>query len=281
MRNFDLKSGVDNYCVMGNPVTHSKSPLIHAAFAAQTGQKIHYQKIHVEPGEFAETLDEFQELGGKGLNITIPFKEDAWRAADILTDQANRAGAVNTLWFDQGGRRHGDTTDGRGLITDITVNHNVRIAGSEVLVLGAGGAVRGIIDPLFDQKPARIVIVNRTVSRAEDLARSFSDRGELIACGYEHIGKQKFSLVINGTAASLQGTIPPLPDDLLRPAACCYDMMYADTDTPFVTWARLHGAAKALDGFGMLVEQAAESFLIWRGIRPDTGPVIEMLRRSV
>ena len=265
---------------MGNPVAHSKSPQIHAAFARQTGETLVYQAIHVELDGFPAALDAFQKMGGKGLNITLPFKEAAWQSAQMLSSRADRARAVNTLWFGQGGKRHGDNTDGIGLIRDLTMNHDIQLTGKDVLVLGAGGAVRGILDPLFDQDPARVVIANRTVSRAIELARLFLDRGELVACDYEALRGQHFHTVINGTSASLQGSVPPLPDNLLLPDACCYDMMYAEIDTVFVTWARAHHVGKALDGIGMLVEQAAESFYIWRGVRPDTRPVIEMLRKE-
>ncbi len=281
MQNFSLMPGVDNYAVFGNPVAHSKSPKIHAAFATQTGQAVHYQAIRVELNEFRQTLDAFQQAGGRGLNITLPFKEEAWRCADHLTDRARRAGAVNTLWFDQEGKRHGDTTDGAGLICDLTVNHGLTLTGQDILVLGAGGAVRGIIDPVFDQQPAHIVIANRTPARASDLARLFSDRGEVHACDYSGLRGRKFHLVINGTSASLQGTLPPLPEDILSPGAVCYDMMYDSSDTIFMSWAKVHGAVRALDGLGMLVEQAAESFRIWRGVRPLTIPVIEMLRAAI
>lgn len=270
--------GVDNYCVMGNPVQHSKSPQIHAAFARQTGQNIHYQAILVEEGKFSDALAAFQEQGGKGLNITIPFKGIACEVADHLSATAKRARAVNTLWFDENGKRFGDTTDGTGLIRDLVENHNISLAGEEVLVLGAGGAVRGVLDSLFDQMPARVVIVNRTISRAEELADAFSDRGNIATCRYGELSGQQFRYVINGTAASLQGEVPPLPDDILGKDAFCYDMMYASDDTVFIRWAKSHGAVRAYDGLGMLVEQAAESFFIWRGIRPETGPVIEMLR---
>ena len=265
---------------MGNPVAHSKSPQIHTAFARQTGETLVYQAIHVELDGFPAALDAFQEMGGKGLNITLPFKEAAWQAAHVLTGRAERARAVNTLWFDRRGKRHGDTTDGIGLIRDLTLNHDIQLSGKDVLVLGAGGAVRGILDPLFDQEPARVVIANRTVSRAIELARLFVDRGELVACDYEALRRQRFHVVIHGTSASLQGSVPPLPDDLLLPDACCYDMMYVETDTVFVSWAKAHHAAIALDGIGMLVEQAAESFHIWRGVRPETRPVIAMLREK-
>lgn len=280
MQNFHLIPGVDNYCVMGNPIAHSKSPQIHAAFARQTGQQIHYHAILVDQDGFNTALDEFQQQGGKGLNITVPFKGDAWKAADSLTTRAERTCAVNTLWFDESGKRYGDTTDGIGLIRDLTINHKISITRKDVLILGAGGAVRGILDPLFDQNPARIMIANRTISRAEELAAAFSDRGELLAGDYDYLKRQQFDLVINGTSASLQGVVPPLPADVLRAGACCYDLMYANTDTAFVTWAKDHHAAKAFDGTGMLVEQAAESFYIWRDVRPQTKPVIEMLRQK-
>jgi len=278
---FKLIPGADNYAVMGNPVAHSKSPQIHDAFARQTGEPVVYQAIHVALDGFPAALDAFQEMGGKGLNITVPFKEAAWQASHVLTGRAQRARAVNTLWFDQSGRRHGDTTDGIGLIRDLTVNHDIQLSGKDVLVLGAGGAVRGILDPLFDQKPARVVIANRTVTRASELAGLFADRGKLAACGYEALRGQHFHIVINGTSASLQGTVPPLPDDLLLPASCCYDMMYAEIDTVFISWAKARGVARALDGIGMLVEQAAESFYIWRGVRPETRTVIAKLRKEV
>lgn len=280
LQTFSLKPGVDNYCVMGNPVQHSKSPLIHAAFARQTGQNIHYQAILVKEGKFSDALAAFQQQGGKGLNITIPFKQDAWELADRLSPAAVRARAVNTLWFDENGNRFGDTTDGTGLVRDLVENHGISLAGEEILILGAGGAVRGILDPLFDQNPARIVIANRTIARAEELADVFSDRGDFTACGYDDLQGQRFNYVINGTAASLHGEVPPLPEDLLATNAFCYDLMYANEDTVFIKWSKLHGTDRAFDGLGMLVEQAAESFLIWRGIRPDTGPVIEMLRND-
>lgn len=280
MYNFNLLPDVDNYCVMGNPVRHSKSPQIHAAFARQTGQNIHYQAILIEEGKFSGALAAFQEQGGKGLNITIPFKRAAWEIADNLSVAAKRAQAVNTLWFDKFGKCQGDTTDGTGLIRDLVENHDISLAGEEILILGAGGAVRGILDPVFDHKPERIVIANRTVARAEELADAFSDRGNITTCRYEELSGQQFHYVINGTAASLQGEVPPLPDDLLGKDAFCYDMMYASEDTVFIRWANSHGAARAYDGLGMLVEQAAESFYIWRGVRPETAPVLKMLRQQ-
>ena len=277
-KNFSLDPAVDHYCVMGNPVAHSKSPQIHAAFAAQTGQHMYYQAILVEPGGFPAALEAFRRHGGKGLNITLPFKHEAWAASRLRSRRADRAQAVNTIWFTGDDDCHGDNTDGIGLVRDLTVNHGVVIAGQAVLILGAGGAVRGILDPLFDENPSRVVIANRTLVRAEHLTKLFSDRGDISACGFADLAGQQFSLVINGTSASLQGEVPPLPDDLLAGKVCGYDMMYAPTDTAFVQWAKDHGAALAIDGTGMLVEQAAESFLLWRGVRPDTAPVIKMLK---
>jgi shikimate dehydrogenase len=272
-----IDSSIDNYCVMGNPVAHSKSPQIHTVFAQQTQQNIFYQAILVEEGKFKEAIREFQEQGGKGLNITVPFKGDAWGVADHRSSKAERARAVNTISFDDG-KIIGNNTDGVGLVRDLTSNHNVSIKDKNILILGAGGAVRGIIDPLFDDEPDRVVIANRTVSRAKELADTFSNRGDVTVCGFDELMGSSFDIIINGTSASLQGTIPPLPENLLNANACCYDMMYSMGDTPFVSWAKAQGADKAFDGLGMLVEQAAEAFFIWRGVRPETGSVIELVR---
>ncbi|OGT36287.1 MAG: shikimate dehydrogenase [Gammaproteobacteria bacterium RBG_16_51_14] len=280
MTNFSLKPGVDNYAVMGHPVAHSKSPRIHIAFAGQTRQTLHYQAIEVAYGGFNEALTEFQGLGGMGLNVTVPFKRDAQAASDQLTERARRAHAVNTLWFDKDGRRCGDTTDGIGLVRDLTANLGINLHGGRILILGAGGAVRGVLDPLFDAGSGYIVIANRTVENAVKLAGMFSDRGEILACSYANLPAMQFHLVINGTSASLQGQVPPLPDTVLKANTICYDMMYADVATPFVQWARDRAAGAVYDGLGMLVEQAAVSFEIWRSIRPETKPVIEMLRKQ-
>jgi len=274
-----LDSSIDNYCVMGNPVAHSKSPQIHAAFAEQTRQKIFYQAILVDKGKFRDAIKEFQHQGGKGLNITVPFKRDAWEASDQMSRRAKRAAAVNTISLNDEGKITGDNTDGIGLIRDLTTNHKLSIKDKNVLILGAGGAVRGILDPLFDELPIRIVIANRTVSRAEKLIDTFSDRGDVSACGFDELAGGNFDIIINGTSASLQGDIPQLPESLINKNTCCYDMMYSETDTPFVAWAKVHGAGIALDGSGMLVEQAAESFYIWRGVRPETGSVIKSLKK--
>lgn len=279
MYNFSLDLSKDNYCVMGNPVAHSKSPLIHSSFAEQTSQNIHYQSILVQEGDFKIALAQFIQQGGKGLNITVPFKGDAWQASRAnCTDRANKAQAVNTIWFGPQGECHGDNTDGIGLVRDLTINHQVTLAGTNILILGAGGAVRGILAPVIDEKPESIVIANRTLAKAKQLQELFSYMGNVLACNYKDLSGQTFDVIINGTSASLQNELPPIPDDLPVNGSCCYDMMYSDKDTPFVTWAMQSHAAKAIDGLGMLVEQAAESFYLWRGIKPDAQPVIKMLR---
>ncbi|MEE9552633.1 MAG: shikimate dehydrogenase [Gammaproteobacteria bacterium] len=280
MSNFSLDAAIDHYCVMGNPVAHSKSPQIHKAFAEQTKQHLDYQVILVEEGGFPAALDEFQRQGGMGLNITVPFKGDAWEVCHDRTQRAERAQAVNTIWFGDDGVRHGDNTDGIGLIRDLTVNHQIKITGQDVLILGAGGAVQGILELLLDQQPTRIVIANRTLSRAEQLVQIFSDYDHLKACGYDELEGKQFNIVINGTSASLQGEVPPLPDKILTENACCYDLMYSNVDTAFVRWAKSHNSLLALDGLGMLVEQAAESFYLWRGVLPETKAVIELLREQ-
>ncbi len=276
----DINPSVDNYCVMGNPVAHSKSPQIHTAFAEQTQQNIFYQAIHVDDGKFIAALKEFQAQGGKGLNITVPFKGDAWEISENRSNRSERALAVNTISFDDAGKITGDNTDGVGLIRDLTINLEISIKDKDILILGAGGAVRGILDPLFDKEVGRITIANRTVNRAEELADMFSDRGDIFTCGFDELAGSGFDIIINGTSASLQGEVPPLPENLLNDNACCYDMMYSMSDTPFVSWAKAQGATKAFDGLGMLVEQAAESFFIWRGVRPETRQVIDALRKD-
>jgi shikimate dehydrogenase len=276
---FSLDPVRDNYAVMGNPVVHSKSPLIHHAFAAQSGEDILYQAILVAENGFPDALQRFQQQGGKGLNITLPFKGAAWQAVDVKSPRAQHARAVNTIWFSATGTRHGDTTDGPGLVTDL-INNKVTIRDKRVLVLGAGGAVRSVLSSLFAEQPGRLVISNRSNERAQRLVAQFPEFTGLEVLSLDHLNGEVFDLVINGTSASLSGQMPPLPDTILGAHACCYDMAYGDTDTVFVTWAKQHGAALALDGLGMLVEQAAESFFIWRGVRPDTRPVLEMLRKA-
>jgi shikimate dehydrogenase len=268
----------DRYAVMGNPIAHSKSPRIHELFARQTGQALTYEAILVPVDGFAAALDAFQRAGGKGVNITVPFKRQAWEAVHQRSLRAERAGAVNTIVFRAGDERFGDNTDGAGLVRDLTDNHGVGLAGARLLVLGAGGAVRGVLEPLLACRPARLVIANRTAERAVELARAFGADGPVHGGGFDALAGERFDLIINGTAASLQGELPPLPERSLQPGGCCYDMMYGDRPTAFMEWGRAHGAGRLLDGLGMLVEQAAESFLLWRGVRPQTAPVIDRLR---
>lgn len=278
---FDFDKPADAYAVMGNPISHSRSPQIHAAFAAQTGQLIRYTAIQVDPGGFAQAVGNFFANGGKGLNVTVPFKREAWEMAGERGPEAEQAGAVNTLLLNADGVLVGRNTDGVGLVRDILHNHGGVIAGQRVLLLGAGGAARGVLQPLLAQQPARLVIANRTASRAHQLAADFRPLGEVTGAAFEELAGQPFDLIINATAASLQGEVPPLPDEICTATSWCYDMMYAAEATPFVRWARQHGAAQSLDGLGMLVEQAAESFLHWRGVRPDTAPVIQKLRHEL
>lgn len=269
---------IDRYAVMGHPIAHSKSPTIHARFAEQTGQTLSYEAILVEPGDFPAAVQRFAAAGGKGLNITVPFKQEAWALADKRSERAERAGAVNTLKFETDGTLYGDNTDGVGLVRDLKQNHGVALRRKRVLVLGAGGAVRGVLAPLLAEEPARLTIANRTVAKGEELVQLFQDLGPIDACGFDALAGQHFEVVINGTAASLQGELPPLPDELLAAGAVCYDMMYGAEPTPFMHWASAHGAVLTLDGLGMLVEQAAESFWLWRGIRPETQSVITAVR---
>lgn len=272
---------VDRYAVMGNPVEHSKSPAIHAEFARQTGQAISYTAERVELGQLAAAIVAFQKHNGKGLNITVPFKQDAFQLATELSDRAQRAGAVNTLVLYDDSHYFGDNTDGIGLVRDLSQNHDIHINARNILILGAGGAVRGVLEPILQQLPRSLTIANRTVEKAQELAREFADLGDITACGFQQLAGHRFDLVINGTAASLSGELPPLPDNILTDGACVYDMMYGAQPTPFMRWGEQQGAALCLDGLGMLVEQAAESFYIWRKIRPDTQPVIASIRASL
>lgn len=267
----------DFYAVIGNPVAHSKSPLIHAEFARQTGQDISYTAILAPLDEFAATVHEFIRRCGKGANVTVPFKQEAWKLADNLTERAARAQAVNTLRFDNS-VIFGDNTDGAGLVRDIEENLGFPIKGKHVLLMGAGGAARGVLLPLLNQHPVSLTIVNRTPERAHELRQQFASCGNLRCCGYPELAGQQFNLVINATSSSLKEELPPLPDDIFAEGALAYDMMYGKGLTPFLTFAKHRGAAVLADGAGMLVEQAAESFYIWRGVRPLTRPVIALLR---
>ncbi|MGB4344641.1 MAG: shikimate dehydrogenase [Moraxellaceae bacterium] len=270
----------DLYCVFGNPVAHSKSPVIHAAFARLTGHALRYEARLAPADDFAGSLGAFLAEGGKGCNITVPFKEQAWALAVVRSRRAEKAGAVNTLLVGKDGRLYGDNTDGVGLVRDLVRNAGVTLAGKRVLVLGAGGAVRGVLSPLLAEKPASLVVANRTAGKAEALAALFADEGSISGTGFTGLAGQQFDVVINGTSASLQGDLPPLPADVLAPGAFAYDMMYGAQPTVFLQWAAAHGA-HTRDGLGMLVEQAAEAFFIWRNVRPPTAGVLAELRAAL
>ena len=270
----------DRYAVFGNPIGHSKSPDIHNQFAAQTGQSLIYTAELIELDQFAESVTAFVDNHGKGLNITVPFKQEAWQLASKRSPRAERAGAVNTLLI-KDNTLFGDNTDGLGLVRDLIDNHNQNINNQHILIVGAGGAVRGVIEPILELKPAELVIANRTVEKAWQLAKDFSEFGNISGCSLEALDTQHFDIVINGTSASLQGELPPLPGTLFNENACAYDMMYAARPTPFMQWAKQNGAAHVYDGLGMLVEQAAESFRLWRGVTPETRPVIQSIRDSL
>ena len=275
----------DQYAVFGNPIEHSKSPEIHRQFAEQTQQTLAYEKQLVPENGFDQAADTFFANSGKGLNVTVPFKQEAFRYADAITDRARRAGAVNTLALQNDSKVLGDTTDGVGLVTDIKDNLGWQIRHKRILILGAGGAVRGVLEPLLAEQPQHIVIANRSVDKALQLSQQFAELGYLLGCGYDMLGEQSYDLIINGTSAGLQGQLPPLPETLIAREAeqvktACYDMMYGAKPTLFVQWAQQQGAL-ASDGLGMLVEQAAESFALWRGVRPQTADTIKSLRAQL
>ncbi|MGZ8152433.1 MAG: shikimate dehydrogenase [Methylovulum sp.] len=267
----------DRYAVFGCPIKHSKSPRIHRIFAEQTEQALDYDAQEVPAEQFAQAVTTFFAEGGKGLNCTVPLKELAWAYADKKTERAQLAKAVNTLALQADGTLLGDNTDGVGLVTDLMVNHAIPLMGLRVLILGAGGASRGIMAPILEQSPDSIVIANRTLDKAVNLAAEFQHKGPVAGCGFEHLQNRQFDLILNATSASLSDQLPPLPEGLLAANGVCYDLAYGNTPTAFVRWGRENRALKSLDGLGMLVEQAAQAFYIWRGVRPETRPVIELL----
>lgn len=270
-------TSIDRYSVFGCPIKHSKSPRIHQIFAKQTGQVLEYSAQEVSAEQFSSAVATFFASGGKGLNCTVPLKELAWAYADKKTERAQLSKAVNTLALQTDGSILGDNTDGIGLVTDLAVNHAITLTGSRILILGAGGASRGIIAPILEQSPQAIVIANRTIDKAVNLAAEFQDKGSITGCGFSDLKNRQFDLLINATSASLSGQLPPLPEDLLAKNGVCYDLAYSKEPTVFVRWGLDKQALKSLDGLGMLVEQAAEAFFIWRGVRPKTRPVIESL----
>jgi len=270
----------DRYLVVGNPIAHSRSPLIHSLFAQSCGEDIQYEARLIEIGAFVSDVDAFFATGGRGMNVTLPFKQEAFGYAGRLSDAARCAGAVNTLSREDDGVISGDNTDGVGLVADLRDNAGWTLAGKSVLMLGAGGAVRGVLLPLLNERPASLVIANRTEAKAQALADAFADRGPISYDTYEALNRP-FDLIINGTSASLVGDLPPLASSLIASSTLVYDMAYGSHPTIFMQWALEHGAVEARDGLGMLVEQAAASFCIWRGVKPETAAVIERLRTGV
>ncbi len=264
----------DRYGVMGNPIQHSLSPKIHALFAKQTHQQLVYDPILVALDGFSQALLNFQEQGGKGVNITLPFKQQAFECVDVLSERAKLARAVNTIKFEADGVRFGDNTDGIGFIRDVTMHHAFPLKNARILILGAGGAARGVLGAILQEEPALLVIANRTAEKAYALANEFSAQGLVSGCALSQLTGYSFDLVINATSASLQEEAITLPDDILSEYAYCYDMVYGKGQTPFLTWAKEHGAAITSDGLGMLVEQAAEAFLLWRNVKPDTASIL-------
>lgn len=272
-------SVIEQYVVIGNPIAHSKSPAIHAQFAAQTKQVMNYERMLAPLDDFAGAVKKFISDGGRGANVTVPFKLDAYRLATELTPRARAAGAVNTLKF-EAGRILGDNTDGVGLVRDIMHNAGIALAGRRILLLGAGGAARGVILPILSEHPAELVIANRTAARAHELAAEFAGQSaSLVASNFTDLSGQ-FDIIINATSASLSAALPEIAHTLLGRQTFVYDMMYGAEPSVFMQWAAEQGAS-VRDGLGMLVEQAAESFFLWRGVRPDTAPVYDWLRAQL
>ena len=267
-----MAQGRERYAVIGHPVDHSLSPALHASFARQLGKTLDYTRLDAAPGEFAATLRVFLDAGGRGLSVTLPYKEEAFAFSHVLTPRAKKARAVNVLTAQQDGTLSGDNTDGVGLTRDLRENRRFGLRNKRILLLGAGGAARGVLMALLDEKPARIQIANRTAARAVKLAERCR-AGNVQGGGYEVI-RGAYDLVVNATSASLAGALPPLPEGCLAPTATCYDLFYSDRPTVFMLWAEHEGAAHVCDGWGMLVEQAAEAFALWHGVRPDTAALV-------
>lgn len=272
-----MEGAVDQYAVVGHPVAHSLSPFIHSLFARQTGESMSYHLMDIAPEEFTRRVAGFFASGGQGLNITLPHKTRAMQLANELSERAKRAGAINTLAARRDGTLFGDNTDGAGLVQDLTHNLNWAVEGRRILLLGAGGAARGVLAPLLALRPEIIVIANRTAERAEALAAAFAGLGSLRGAGFGQVDQGAFDLVINATSASLTGELPEVPRAVFGADTLCYDMAYGRGDTAFVRWVRELGCGRAVPGWGMLVEQAAESFRLWRGVRPLTAPVLAAL----
>lgn len=276
----DATAVIDRYAVMGYPVAHSRSPVIHRLFAVQTDQNLQYELLEVPPRELESAIRQFERTGGKGLNITLPHKSEVTRLVDDMSERASTAGAINTVIF-RDKEIYGDNTDGVGLIRDLKSNLEIEIEGANILILGAGGATRGIVSPLLDEKPEAIVIANRTVDKATALAEHFSAQGPVSAISFKNVRTPPdFDLIINATSAGVKGETPPYPENAISDKTICYDLSYSMRATPFSSWAKEHGAASSYMGWGMLVEQAAESFYLWRGVRPDTAAVLKQISVS-
>jgi shikimate dehydrogenase len=268
----------DRYGVMGYPVSHSRSPVIHRLFALQTHQNLQYELLQVTPDKLTMAVRQFQRTGGKGLNVTVPHKTEVTKLCDQLSERARTAGAANTLSF-RDGEILGDNTDGIGLLRDLAVNLDVTLEGANILILGAGGATRGIVGPLLEMQPVSLRIANRTLDKAQILADHFSRSGPVSACRFNAVPvTEKYDLIINATSAGVKGDSPPYPAAAISPETLCYDLSYGLKPTPFSVWAREQGAERSIMGWGMLVEQAAESFHIWRGVRPETAPVLKQMK---
>jgi shikimate dehydrogenase len=269
---------LDRYGVMGYPVSHSRSPVIHRLFALQTGQQMQYELLQVAPDKLEQAIRQFQRTGGKGLNITVPHKAAVARLVDHLSERAATAAAVNTIDF-RGSEMYGDNTDGIGLLRDLDVNLGIELEDANILILGAGGATRGIVGPLLEMQPRSLRIANRTLDKAQALVEQFQGFAPVSACRFNVVPvSDPYNLVINATSAGVHGETPPYPEAAVSKDTFCYDLSYGLKPTPFSIWAREHGAARSVMGWGMLVEQAAESFRIWRGVRPDTAPVLKQMQ---
>ncbi|WP_114417111.1 shikimate dehydrogenase [Marinospirillum perlucidum] len=274
----------DQYAVFGNPIAHSKSPQIHRWFAEQTQQDLSYQPILAPEEDFQGSAEAFFNQGGQGANVTVPFKLDALVFAEKLSPRARRAGAVNTLQKGKNEVIYGDNTDGAGLVRDLQGHLQLNLNNQRVLLVGAGGAARGVVEPLLEAGVASLKIANRTPEKAQQLVQIFhglQPRAQVTACNWAGLEGQQFDLVINATSASLSGDLPPLPAGLFATGATAYDMMYAARPTPFMQWAEKQGAEQISDGLGMLVEQAAEAFFLWRQVRPETSGVLQRLRQEI
>ena len=273
--------GKDKFAVFGNPIKQSKSPIIHTLFAQQYAQHIEYRAVRVELDDFVQATNRFFEGGGAGLNITVPFKHEAFALAHRNSERSLRAGAANVLTLADDGLIDGDNTDGIGLIRDLIANLGWTVQGLRVLLVGAGGAARGVLEPLLRERPRELLVVNRTAARAAELAVEFAGVGPLEGGAFDLIGTRQFDLIINATSAGLSGEVPELPSSMLTERSCCYDMVYGAEPTPFLRWSADHAAGAVSDGLGMLVEQAAEAFYIWRQLRPETRSVIDQLREAM